>query len=206
VHRALVRLGSFLLKLARPNLKLRDHLGHFRKRNQRPYLLRLLAEKLGGWHMGTPLTGEHRSSQNRTDMSVGNKGQPSACVDLNQRHHPAFRLGIPGNVPLGGGEARVSREFLHIAQASAALDDLARRLGDEGPSPRVRARACEAQLMVQPAEPYLNRRRAVAVPAFAVDDAAIRRCLFSSIGFEGRTIPLNSALREALSGGCPHVS
>ena len=98
--------------------------------------------------MGTPLTGEHRSSQNRTDMSVGNKGQPSACVDLNQRHHPAFRLGIPGNVPLGGGEASVAGQFLHVAQAAAALNDLARGVGDEGSPAGVRACAREAQLAV----------------------------------------------------------
>ena len=131
VRREPFRLGSFLLKLAGPNLKLGDHLGHFRKRNQCPDLLRLLAEKLGGWHMGTPLTGEHRSSQNRTDMSVGNKGQPSACVDLNQRHHPAFRLGIARNVALRGGEAGMAGELLHVAQATAALDDLPCGLGDE---------------------------------------------------------------------------
>ena len=112
MHRALVRLGSFLLKLARPNLKLRDHLGHFRKRNQGPYLLRLLAEKLGGWHVGTPLNGERRNSQNRTNMSVGNKGQPSPCVDLNKRHHPALCLGIPGYIPLRRREAGVASKLL----------------------------------------------------------------------------------------------
>jgi hypothetical protein len=105
-------LGSFLLKLARPNLKLRDHLGHFRKRNQRPYLLRLLAEKLGGWHMGTPLIRERRNSQNRTNMSTGNKGQPSSCVDLDQRHHPALRLRNAGNIALRGGETGVASKLL----------------------------------------------------------------------------------------------
>src|SRR5262249_52658205 len=100
---------SFLLELARPNLKLRDHLWRFRKRKQRPQLLRLLAEKFGGRHIGTPLTREHRGSRNRT---VGT----AISVKSDQRHHPALCLGIASYITLRRREAGVAGELLDISQ------------------------------------------------------------------------------------------
>ena len=56
-------------------------------------------------------------------------------------------------------------ELLHVAQAAAALNDLARCLGDEGPPAGVRARARDAELFsVEATEPHLHRCRAIVAP------------------------------------------
>jgi hypothetical protein len=62
---------------------------------------------------------------------------------LQKRQIRATTLGlsISGDITLRRGEAGVAGELLHVAQTAAALDDLARGLGDEGPPAGMRARA-----------------------------------------------------------------
>ena len=70
------------------------------------------------------------------------KASPATWLD--QVYELALRVAVALDVALRRGQAGMAGKLLYVPQAAARLYDLVRRLGDEGPPPRVRGTAFKA--------------------------------------------------------------